>query len=277
MEEQIRNRDDELLIRPVGYVPGKRYPFLMALYDFQGKFLTQAEWISSYPTQVFAANGFAVLLMNQPAEYGWRYGNFEQYAFDRDLNALDSVDAALDTVTQMGIADPRRAGIIGWSYGSEITNETLTHSHRWSAASASSGGANNHGEYWITGEPFQHYLEGTMGGSPYGSYDKRYDDLSTALRAHKVTTPLLIESSPGEMLFSLEFYTALRRQNKPVDFVIYPDEGHIYSQPAHRIASMQSNLDWFLFWLQGKEDPQPDKQDQYRRWKALAKLRGDSH
>jgi dipeptidyl aminopeptidase/acylaminoacyl peptidase len=257
------------LVKPVGYEPGKRYPLLIILYGFHGSFITQAEWISSYPAQPFAANGFAVLLMTQPKEYGWSYGNFVQFGFDRDYNALASIEAAVQYLDGMGIADPKRAGIMGWSYGSELTNLAITHSHTFAAASAGSGGANNPGDYWLFGGPFQHYIEGTMGGSPYADYDKRFDDLSTVKRAEQVTTPLLIESSPSEMLGSLEFYTKLKRLGKPVQMVIYPDEGHIYSQPAHRIASMQRNLDWFRFWLQDYEDSAADKRDQYSQWQAL--------
>jgi dipeptidyl aminopeptidase/acylaminoacyl peptidase len=261
------------LIKPIGYREGSRYPLLVILYGFRGGFITQAEWITSYPAQVFAANGFAVLLMNQPKEYGWRYGNFEQFAFDRDYNALASIEAAVEAVAQMGIADPKRAGIMGWSYGSELTNLTLTHNKVFAAASASSGGANNRGEYWLSGQPFQHYIEGTMGGSPYGEYDKRFDDLSTVLQAHQLSAPLLIEAAAQEMLHSLEFYTALRRLGKPVELIIYPDEGHIYSQPKHRLASMERNLDWFSFWLLGRTDPDPGKREQYGRWAAMkAKL-----
>jgi dipeptidyl aminopeptidase/acylaminoacyl peptidase len=261
------------LIKPIGFRQGIRYPFLVILYGFRGQFITQAEWIASYPAQVFAANGFAVLLMNQPKEYGWRYGNFEQFAFDRDYNALASIEAAVDAVAQMGIADPKRAGIMGWSYGSELTNLTLTHNKIFAVASASSGGANNPGEYWLSGVPFQHYIEGTMGGSPYGEYDKRFHDLSTVRQAHRVSAPLLIEAAAQEMLHSLEFYAALRRLGKPVELVIYPDEGHIYSQPKHRLASMQRNLDWFSFWLLGRTDSDPGKHDQYARWSAMkAKL-----
>ena len=261
------------LIKPIGFREGSRYPFLLILYGFRGQFITQAEWITSYPAQVFAANGFAVLLMNQPKEYGWRYGNFEQFAFDRDYNALASIEAAVDAVVQMGVADPKRTGIMGWSYGSELTNLTLTHNKVFAAASASSGGANNPGEYWLSGQPFQHYIEGTMGGSPYGEYDKRFDDLSTVRQAHRVSAPLLIESAAQEMLHSLEFYTALRRLDKPVELIIYPDEGHIYSQPKHRLASMERNLDWFSFWLLGRTDPDPGKREQYARWTAMkAKL-----
>src|SRR5579862_2636079 len=257
------------LIKPVGYEQGKRYPVLIISYGFHGSFLTQAEWISSYPAQPFAANGFAVLLVTQPKEYGWTWGNFEQFAFDRDYNAIASIEAAVQYLDKMGIADPKRAGIMGWSYGSELTNLTITHSHTFAAASAGSGGSNNPGEYWLFGGPFQHYIEGTMGGSPYGNYDKRFDDLAPVHLAEGVTTPLLIESNPSEMLGSLEFYTKLKRLGKPVQMVIYPDEGHIYSQPVHRIASMQRNLDWFRFWLQGYEDPAADKHEQYSQWQAL--------
>ena len=257
------------LIKPIGFRKGSRYPLLVILYGFRGGFITQAEWIASYPAQVFAANGFAVLLMNQPKEYGWRYGNFEQFAFDRDYNALASIEAAVEAVAQMGVADPKQAGIMGWSYGSELTNLTLTHNKVFAAASASSGGANNHGEYWLSGEPFRHYIEGTMGGSPYGEYDKRFDDLSTVRQAHRVSAPLLIEAAAQEMLYSLEFYTALRRLDKPVELIIYPDEGHIYSQPKHRLASMERNLDWFSFWLLGRTDPDPSKREQYARWAAM--------
>ena len=257
------------LIKPIGYKEGQRYPLLVILYGFYGSFITQAEWISSYPAQVFAADGFAVLLMTQPKEYGWHYGNFEEFSFDRDYNALASIDAAVDTLDQMGIADPKRAGIMGWSYGSELTNLEITHSNLFSAASAGSGGANNPGEYWLGGGPFEHYIEGAMGGSPYGKYDRGFDDLSPVLWAEHSSTPLLIESSPSEMLWSLEFYTKLKRMGKPVELVIYPDEGHIYSQPVHRLASMQRNRDWFRFWLQSYEDPQPGKQEQYRVWRSL--------
>jgi len=257
------------LIKPIGYVPGNRYPVLIISYGFHGSFIAQAEWISSYPAQVFAAQGFAVLMMTQPKEYGWHKGNFDEFSFDRDYNALASIEAAVQTLDKMGIGDPKRAGIMGWSYGSELTNLTLTHSKTFAAASAGSGGANNPGDYWLFNGPFKAYIEGTMGGSPYSKYDTRFDDLSTVKQAERVSTPLLIESSPSEMLGSLEFYTKLRRLGKPVQMVIYPDEGHIYSQPLHRIASMQRNVDWFRFWLQSYEDPSPEKHEQYEQWKVL--------
>jgi acetyl esterase/lipase len=68
---------------------------------------------------------------------------------------------------------------------------------------------------------------------------------------------------------SLEFYMALRRLKKPVEEYIYPGAPHVFDLPSHRLASMERNLDWFRFWLQGYRDPDPAKREQYRRWAAL--------
>jgi acetyl esterase/lipase len=62
---------------------------------------------------------------------------------------------------------------------------------------------------------------------------------------------------------------ALRRLGKPVEQFIYPGAPHVFDSPSQRMASMQRNLDWFRFWLQDYEDPDPHKAEQYRRWRAL--------
>ena len=80
---------------------------------------------------------------------------------------------------------------------------------------------------------------------------------------------LLINATDREYVGGLQFYTRLKELNKPVELIIYPDEGHIKSQPKHRYAIYQRNVDWFNFWLQDKEDPDPSKRDQYPRWHAL--------
>jgi hypothetical protein len=67
----------------------------------------------------------------------------------------------------------------------------------------------------------------------------------------------------------LEMYAALRHYHVPVDYVIYPGDTHVFFQPDHRYYSMQRNVDWFRFWLQGYEDPTPEKREQYRRWEGF--------
>ena len=264
------NETNGFLIKPFGYVQGRRYPLLVILYGFSGKFISQAQWMSSYPAQPFTADGFAVLLMNYPLWKGWRYGDFKKGAFWQGYNPLASIEAGVQRVVDMGIADPQKKGIMGWSFGSFLTEFTITHSDLFEAASAGEGGLWNAGQYWLLGSASMRYiLEGLFGGPPYRDTYQRYQEFSPALNAQRVRAPLLREYGSIMALQSLEFYTAMRRYGKPVEQVIYPDEPHIFSQPKHRLSSMQRNLDWFNFWLQGKEDSKSHKKEQYERWRKM--------
>jgi hypothetical protein len=51
--------------------------------------------------------------------------------------------------------------------------------------------------------------------------------------------------------------------------VLYEGEEHNFVKPRARAASMARKVDWFNFWLLGKEDPTPSKVDQYARWRAM--------
>jgi hypothetical protein len=47
---------------------------------------------------------------------------------------------------------------------------------------------------------------------------------------------------------------------------------HSLQNPAQRLAYQGGTVDWFNFWLNGKEDPGPKKADQYVRWRTLRAL-----
>jgi hypothetical protein len=92
----------------------------------------------------------------------------------------------------------------------------------------------------------------------------------------RVRTPLLIGTlSPAPILGEWEIYASLRMQKKPVDLMYLPQRDgyqHILQRPLDRLASQQTNVDWFRFWLQRYEDPDPAKVAQYKRWEGLRKL-----
>jgi hypothetical protein len=64
----------------------------------------------------------------------------------------------------------------------------------------------------------------------------------------------------------------MKELNKPVEMIIFADEGHIKNQPKHRYEIYQRNLDWFNFWLQGKEDTASEKRQQYMRWRSMQEI-----
>jgi len=53
---------------------------------------------------------------------------------------------------------------------------------------------------------------------------------------------------------------------------VLPNGEHLLVKPWERLASSETNADWFRFWLKGEEDPDPAKAEQYARWRELRKL-----
>lgn len=257
------------LVKPLGYVRGMRYPLLIILYGFSGRFIGQAEWIPNYPAQVFAAEGFAVLLANFP----W-WGNWDKNSFDsgaRDgYGTLASLESVIGQLTSAGLINPEQVGIMGLSRGAFYAHFAITHSSLFKAASIANGGDFNPGTYWLSGFRAQReYYEHFLGGPPYGSSLSNWLDYSPAFNAHRVKGPVLLEFDLDEAFFGLEIATGLRRYGVPVEFVVYPGAGHVFTPPDHRFHSMQRNSAWFKFWLQGKHDITGDRCDDVARWNRM--------
>jgi len=116
-----------------------------------------------------------------------------------------------------------------------------------------------------------------MVGPPYGKTLKNWLEYSPAFNAGHVTTPVLMEYTDhgayDSNIDGMEFFVALKKQNKPVDLFFYPKGNHLLDAPSQRIASLQRNVDWFRFWMQGYESKPPDYDpDQYVRWHELRTL-----
>jgi hypothetical protein len=71
-------------------------------------------------------------------------------------------------------------------------------------------------------------------------------------------------------------YAGLRYLHKPTDLIIFNTDEHVLTNPAMRLASQGGSVDWFQFWLQGYEDPDPAKQEQYKRWRDLRKMQQEN-
>jgi dipeptidyl aminopeptidase/acylaminoacyl peptidase len=255
------------LIRPFNYVPGHRYPLVLILYGFQGRFVAGAEWITNYPAQVLARDGFAVLLWNYPRWDDWPGNNFSRASVADGYGPLSSLESIVNILVIQGLADAHRVGIMGLSHGGYLTEFALTHSSQFRVASIANDGDFNPGIYWLVGTQAHRVLyEKFLGGPPHGATLANWLTYSPALNANRVSAPVLMETNAEETLFGLETFTALRHHHIPVELVVYPDDSHVLSQPRHRLASMQRNLDWFRFWLLGREDPDSAKQEQYERW-----------
>ncbi len=64
----------------------------------------------------------------------------------------------------------------------------------------------------------------------------------------------------------------LEAMHKPVDLIVLNTDEHVITDPRVRMAAQSGNVDWFRFWLQGYEDPDPAKTEQYARWRQLREM-----
>lgn len=273
------------LVKPPNYVSGQRYP--LVIVGYRARRALRGGTGDEYPVHVLAANGFVVLVYEKPTTHG----AFERYSDSIDLAKaahgpdlfdvrmpLASFEAAIRILTDQGLVDPARVAVTGFSNGVGHVNYSLIHSDLFATAitSGSDFGPNARVLIGGSGEFFREYLR-VIGAGPYpGPHAFLFPHLSLALNAERVTAPLLVNSSDAEHVQALEEVVALIEHDKPVEMIVYPDEVHNKWQPAHRASVYGRNVDWLNFWLQGVEDPSPEKVPQYERWHKLRELQEKS-
>jgi dipeptidyl aminopeptidase/acylaminoacyl peptidase len=235
----------------------------VVLYRFSGEFFTDV--LGNYPIQAFAGAGMAVALVSiestpfEPSDSSSAFASWIGGPFAQILTAVDHLVAKR-------IADPGKVGLMGWSYGSFLTDYAITHSDRFMASSTGDGGLWTLGSQWLVDSNQRATLEAVAGGPPYGRSLENWLALSPTANAHQVRGPVLMEYAGGSF-FGAEFFHALRRHGRPAELVVYPGAPHVFHEgkPSHRWASINRNLDWFRFWLLEERDPDPAKDDQYER------------
>lgn len=254
------------LVKPVGYVPGRRYPLVIQMYMFQEhQFLSDGTDPSAFAGRELASAGFVVLqIQKQP-----------NVLSDADAQtSLAGYRSAIGRLTEEGLIDPGRVGVVGFSWTCwYVVNALVKAPKLFAAATIADGLDNSYMQYLIFG-PSSPNIEEQMnqirGGSPLGDGLSRWVREAPDFHLSGVQTPLRIEAiSPVSILQEWELYGSLYMQHKPVDLIYFPKGTHIHQIPQERLESQQGNVDWMRFWLQDHEDPDPSKRAQYERWRKL--------
>lgn len=237
-----------LLTYPVDSKSGQRVPLVLNVHGgpssvFSKRFLASA---GTYPLAALAARGFAILQPNPRGSSG--YGRKFRYANYQDWGGGDYRDlmAGVDHVIQMGVADPDRLGVMGWSYGGYMTSWTITQTHRFKAASVGAGVTNL---FSFTGTAdIPGFLPDYLGSQPWENLDL-YRSRSAVANAKGVTTPTLIQHGESDARVPIsqgyEFYNALKQQGVPVRMLVLPRQPHGPNEPKMMLKIMETNLDWF--------------------------------
>jgi hypothetical protein len=118
--------------------------------------------------------------------------------------------------------------------------------------------------------------ERVFGAKPFGAGLQSWIEAAPSFNLDKIHAPVRIEVDSGGvagLLMMWPRYASLALMSKAVDFIYFPAGTHVLQKPMERLASQQGDVDWFRFWLQGYEDPDPAKVEEYVRWRKLLELR----
>ncbi len=219
-----------LLTKPPSYENGKKYPTLLRIHGGPNG---QDAHAFSFEHQFFAAHGYAVLSVNYrgSAGRGQRYG--ESIFADWGDKEVADLLAGVDQVIRMGVADPDRLGIGGWSYGGILTDYTIASDQRFKAAISGAGSALQLSMYGVDQYTFQYDNElGPPWKNPEGWMKVSYP----FFKADRIHTPTLFMGGDKDFNVPLvggeQMYQALRTLGVPTELVIYPGEFHGFTRPS---------------------------------------------
>ncbi|MCC7161309.1 MAG: S9 family peptidase [Anaerolineae bacterium] len=236
-----------VLVKPVGAKKGKRLPLIVQPHGGPTG-ISANEYLSPLRWAYHLSNrGYAVFMPNFRGSTGWGIEFAE--ANLGDMGGQDWLDimAGVDALINKGIADPKRMGIGGWSYGGFMTVWAITQTHRFKAAVAGAAIGNwlsFHGSSNLSGWDKLHYNN----ANPYergGVFDK-FTPINYIGNAR---TPTLVlqgdqdrDVPPSQ---AYEIFRALRDHGVECELVIYPREPHSVTETAHARDLITRVCEWF--------------------------------
>jgi len=240
------------LLLPAHYDPSKKYPLIVEVHGGPAADVA-SRWNGGgggFSATGYSALGYFVLMPNPRGSYGQGEAFTQANRKDFGYGDLRDILAGVDTVLAKYPVDPNRVGITGWSYGGFMTMFAVTQTHRFRAAVAGAGISD-----WLSyyGEnSIDQWMIPYFGASVYD--DPQVYAKSSAISFIKnVTTPTLtvVGDRDGECPApqSFEFWHALHDLHVPAQLVVYPNEGHGFSDPAHRHDVQQRAVEWFARYM----------------------------
>jgi dipeptidyl aminopeptidase/acylaminoacyl peptidase len=225
-----------VLLKPVGYTPGRRYPTLVVAHGGPaGAFVNNYRVGGLEGGQMWAGQGWAVFYPNPrgSSNYGEKFlrANINDWGGGDYRDIMSGVDALI----ARGIADADKLAHIGWSYGGYMTAWVVSQTSRFKAAMVGAGLTNMASMYGTNDIP--NVLVTYFGGIPSKETMALYTGRSAMTFVENVKTPTLIlhgandERVPTGQAY--ELFRGLKDRGRPTELVFYPREGHGITEYYH--------------------------------------------
>jgi dipeptidyl aminopeptidase/acylaminoacyl peptidase len=233
-----------LITKPLGYKSGDRVPTILFIHGGPNG---EDEHAFAFERQWFAAHGYAEINVNYRGSSG-RGQAYAQSIF-ADWGNKEVVDllGAVDQIVTMGVADPAKLGIGGWSYGGILTDYTTASDSRFKAAISGAGSAAPLSFYGVDQYVLQYDFEL---GVPWKARDLYLKLSYPLLEADKrMHTPTLYMGGTSDfnvpILGGEQMYQALRSLGVPTELVVYPGQFHGLTRPSYIRDRYERWLAWY--------------------------------
>jgi dipeptidyl aminopeptidase/acylaminoacyl peptidase len=253
------------LYKPVDYTPGKKVPTLL---NPHGGPVGQYAASFYHLAQLYAANGYAVLLPNPRGSSG--YGQKFCEAIFADWGNKDFQDdmAMVDYAVAQGIADPDKLGVGGWSYGGMSTDFIIAQTTRFKAAISGAGIA-----LMTSGYGHDQYIRDYDSelGRPWEN-KAVWEKISPYYRVNNITTPTLFMGGDVDwnvpIIGGEQMYQALKSLGRTTELVVYPGEFHGFTTPSHIKDRLERYLAWYAHYVKADGTPPRPAEPQAQPAKA---------
>jgi dipeptidyl aminopeptidase/acylaminoacyl peptidase len=225
------------LTTPVG-IPAKNLPTVLLVH---GGPWGRDSWGFNAIHQWLANRGYAVLSVNFRGStgYGKRFLNAGNREWAGKMH--DDLIDGVNWIIKDGVADPKRIAIMGGSYGGYATLVGLTFTPEVFAAGVDIVGPSNIITLLETIPPYWAPMK-AMFTRRVGDLEKDKEFLqsrSPLFFVDRIKAPLLIGQGANDPRVkqseSDQIVAALRMAGKPVEYVVYTDEGHGFARPENSL------------------------------------------
>ncbi|HBJ90367.1 MAG TPA: S9 family peptidase, partial [Gammaproteobacteria bacterium] len=230
------------IYKPPGFNENFRYPTLLRIH---GGPVSQYDFNFNFDAQLFAANGYVVVMTNPRGSSGYGQDFSRQLWAVWGVKDFEDIMAGVDYAIDAGYADPARLGVGGWSYGGILTNYVITKSDRFAGAITGASEVLYRSNYGH--DHYQLQWEKEL-GLPWET-PENWERISPFNDVANVVTPTLIMGGEHDwnvpILNSEQLYQALKRLGLDTQLVVYPDEHHGIRRPSFVLDRYERYLDWY--------------------------------
>lgn len=207
---------------------------------------------TSYPA-LLAARGFLVLNPNYRGS-GGRGDAFTQGIEGHHCSRpSEDVIRGVESLVARGWADRERVGLVGYSGGGSLSKCLIGRTDLFRAAATGSGAWDHLSLFGTARGPM--WAETFYGGKPPWEDFERWWNESPVSGLGRVKTPTLIVSGERDGLAPVqasELYQGLAGRGVPVESLVFPGEGHLFTRPSHKRTKIRAEVSWLEHYLLGR-------------------------